>query len=328
MNSVDCKLASVENVCPLDERVVLMGQPPVQEFIRTLKTRAIDGESLDESVAAEEWRRAHDHYRALQVKEAGAADNPALGDLPDGIAAQADSVLQSPEIRRGYALLPFRWAMVEIERLIAFQRLIDLHFVEALQRSVSKQPTDEQLLTLALGDGSAAMSAPILKQSEQLYSFTSPASGLRPIGTVLLDPARVRGTHPVGRIWAVVATFVGFPLNLISAVHIHNRLLLFNGYHRAYALRTLGVTHVPCLVRFASREEDLDLIAATDIRQNSQLYFKASRPPILRDFFDPPLRKIIRVPRTHHTLHVQVTAQQSRTPVAWTATPVHDVTIT
>jgi hypothetical protein len=69
-------------------------------------------------------------------------------------------------------------------------------------------------------------------------------------------------------------------------------LLLNNGYHRACALRTLGITHAPCLIQTISRMDELDLTAKRKVVKDPDFYFNTARPPLLKDFFDPKIGKI------------------------------------
>src|SRR2546430_11202463 len=47
-------------------------------------------------------------------------------------------------------------------------------------------------------------------------------------------------------------------------------LILNNGSHRAYALRELGITRVPCIVQHVSCREELNVLACTD-RKSTRL---------------------------------------------------------
>jgi hypothetical protein len=55
----------------------------------------------------------------------------------------------------------------------------------------------------------------------------------------------------------VVAIAVGYGANFLAAAHVEGRLILWNGSHRAYALRAAGHTHVPCLIKGCPGETSL-----------------------------------------------------------------------
>lgn len=95
----------------------------------------------------------------------------------------------------------------------------------------------------------------------------------------------------------VVGLVVGYGSNYLSAIHVDGRLILNNGSHRAFALRERGITHVPCAVQQITRREELDVVGPEDLKQYPDRYLSGPRPPVLKDYFDPQLRKIVSVPR-------------------------------
>jgi ParB-like chromosome segregation protein Spo0J len=107
---------------------------------------------------------------------------------------------------------------------------------------------------------------------------------------------------------------VGYGPNFLTALQIGTRFVLHNGSHRAYALRELGVTHVPCLVQGVSREDELELAGVPDVKTFPDSYLKCPRPALLKDYFDSRLRKIMPVVRKHRLRQVQVGWQEGKVP--------------
>jgi hypothetical protein len=105
---------------------------------------------------------------------------------------------------------------------------------------------------------------------------------------------------------------VGFGSNFLNVVSVDRRLILNNGSHRAYALRELGITHVPCIVQVVSRREELELFPP--VYANPDLYLKSARPPLLKDYFNDELRKIVRVPRKLRQIRAVVQFEQVDMP--------------
>jgi hypothetical protein len=85
---------------------------------------------------------------------------------------------------------------------------------------------------------------------------------------------------------------------------VGRRHLLVNGYHRAVALRALGVTHAPCIVQTATCTDELQLAAKSRVAERAEFYFESARPPLLKDFFDPRLRK--RLPLRPRMRHIEL----------------------
>ena len=123
---------------------------------------------------------------------------------------------------------------------------------------------------------------------------------------MLLDPARLGDHAAGGAVGGVLGLLVGFGSNLLNAVRSDGdgRMLLNNGYHRACALRALGVTHAPCLVQTVTRRDELALTVPSRVTDTAAFYFKSARPPLLKDFFDPRTRKVVPVRRVKHVVEL------------------------
>ena len=133
----------------------------------------------------------------------------------------------------------------------------------------------------------------------------SPSNDLRFLGTMRLQASNIKDYAPPGNLVGVVGIAVGFGSNFLNAVCAENRIILNNGSHRAYALRDMGFTHVPCIVQHVASREQLDVVACTDIREAPDFYLKHPRPSMLKDYFNPKLRKIMPVRRRLHQVTVQ-----------------------
>jgi hypothetical protein len=154
----------------------------------------------------------------------------------------------------------------------------------------------------------------IVPHDGNTFSFSSLSNDLRPLAITPVLPEQISGRRPHGDIAGVLGVFLGYGSNFITAIHMRNRLLLLNGTHRAYALRALGATHIPCLIQRATSMEDLDLAAGAEIKQDADRLFSAPRPSLFKDYFDELLAKVFEGPRRNLMLRVEVTIQQSSIP--------------
>jgi hypothetical protein len=148
------------------------------------------------------------------------------------------------------------------------------------------------------------------------WVFTSPSNDLRVMDATLLRADQVSGYQPRGIGGYVVAAIVGFSPNLLHVLQVEGRILLMNGSHRAYALRGAGVLRAPCLVLEVTRREELEVVASEEIKNKPDDYLKAPRPPVLKDYFDPALRKVVAVRPLLHQVQVGFVVNQTATPAA------------
>lgn len=91
-------------------------------------------------------------------------------------------------------------------------------------------------------------------------------------------------------------------------------MILNNGSHRAYALRELGVTHVPCIVQHLSSRDEVELVAAREVRRDPDLYLSHPRPPMLKDYFNPQLRRVMAVHRRLRQITVRFEVEEHYVP--------------
>ena len=297
-----------------DEHVFLVGRPPIGEYLGFVQSLAVNGHAVDLCDLIEEWRQANDHVRALETTEAGIADAPPIRELPRDLAALATELTRDPMFRRVFRFVPSRIALVDLDRLMVFQKNINLRYVEELKVRLGNAPSLASAFRLALSLDRVEPPVRQMQGPQTLFSFLCPSNDLRFLEPVLLEPAQVSGFTSTGRPSKVIGLVVGFGSNYLNALHVDGRLILNNGSHRAYALRELGVKEVPCIVQTVTRRDELELVASGDFLQAPDRYLKAPRPPLLKDYFDPKLRKIVLVQRKNRLVRVQIAVEQSDVP--------------
>src|SRR5213083_751681 len=132
---------SPSNAQAIDEHVFLIGRPPIGEYLGFVQSLVVDGQAADLGDLTEEWRKANDHVRTLESTEAGIANDPPIRELPHDLARLAGELARDPLFRRAFRFVPSRIALVEVDRLVVFQKSINLHYVEELKARVGKAPS-------------------------------------------------------------------------------------------------------------------------------------------------------------------------------------------
>jgi hypothetical protein len=284
----------------------LLGQPTLQGYLTSYAERVPGGDEADPRALCGEWRAANDRYAALERREAGASDAPGTRPLDPEFAPFAAAVEAHPAYRGTFDTLPTRLAMVELDRLVVFQHHVVLDHVEAVKARLGRRPSPEAVFRLCHPLDRPAPAVEARRLSSRRWSFTSEAPDFRFHEAALLaaaaPPGRRRCLGPVGGVLGVV---LGFGANFLNAIESDGRLVLHNGYHRAVALRALRLTHAPCVLQTVTRRDELQLVAARTVAEEPAFWFRAARPPLLRDFFDPALRKALRVRRARRVVEVE-----------------------
>lgn len=287
----------------LDE-IVLLGQPSLQRHLDFVRDMAVGGESADLRAVCDEWRRANDVYHELEESEAGIADGAECLELDPALEPLAEEVRADPRFRHGFDALPTTIGMVELDRLVVFQTQVTRQFIEATQARLGEHPDKRSLFRLCLPVGQREAALEIRRTGSRRYTFSSASTDLRFHEAALLRAAQISGYDSFGPIGGVVGLVVGFGSNMLNVVRSDTRMVLHNGYHRACAMRGMGITHAPCVIQTVTRRAELAVAAAEKVCEDAAFYFKAARPPLLKDFFDPRLSKALPVRRTRKVVEV------------------------
>jgi hypothetical protein len=299
-----------------DSHVFLAGRPPIAEFISFVRKSADgaqrSGPEAADSALAQDWRRANDALRELERSEAGWADSPPIEPLPPELGPYADQLAGDPAFRQTHGFVPTEIGLVELDRLVVFQKHINLAQVEIIKQELGPDPRPDTITRIALG--LSRYSPPVrLIQSHDVFTFTCDSRDFRFLEPILVPPGELSGAFR-GVPARCVALAVGFSPNCLGVIQAEQRLILVNGSHRAYALRELGITHVPCVIQKTSRPEELELIGHKEINQRAELYLRNPRPPLLKDYFDERLRRIVPVARARRLIRIQLRIDQSDVP--------------
>lgn len=298
-----------------EEHVYLIGHVSFQDCLSYLSTELIDGRSLDQKRLADEWRAAHDYLGQLRQTEAGCADNAGFEPLPPELQLLAMEVLADPIYQRAFTTVPVEIGLVELDRLVIFQNSINLAHVRRLKEAWGPTPSPEQVVRHCLP---FEHQTPICRvgrvpRKDELI-FLSDSNDLRFLECVVLRPEELPNFQPLGPIAGVVGLVVGYGSNYINVISSEGRLVLNNGYHRTYALRDLGVTHVPCVIQKVTRREELAVVAGTALRRHPDLYLSAPRPPLLKDLFDVRLSRTLFLPPKARQVRVSFSIEEVSVP--------------
>ncbi|HVW20647.1 MAG TPA: hypothetical protein VHC86_05485 [Opitutaceae bacterium] len=300
----------------LDPHVFLAGRPPMSEFISFARRSAAGAGAEDsraESRLADDWRAANDRLRRLEETEKGVADNAAASPLGPELQAQGERLLRHRAFRNAHGAVPTEIAMVELDRLVVFQKHVNLARAELIKRELGYRPDPETVGRVAFGI--ERHTPPVrLMQTHDVFTFVCDSKDFRMLEPIHLPAGELAGLDCRGLAARGLVLPVGFSLNCLSAIRAEGRLILFNGSHRAYAMRELGLTHAPCVILKTTRPEEIELVASKEITQRADLYLRNPRPPLLKDYFDPELRRIVPVPRSHRMVRIQLRVDQSDVP--------------
>jgi len=280
-----------------NEILYLTGRPKLKSFLRFVEKQALNRQS--EGTLLEEWLAARDLLRDLEKEEAGLADNHKIVELDEEYEPLLTEFLKDPIQRDSFNEVPTEIALVELDKLVVYQKHIDLTFAANLERELGAAPSKDRVFRTCLPYDHPRPPVKWSRVDSKTYVFVSPSNDLRFLGALPLEGPQLKELPSwEGDVVNCLGIAIGFSSNFMNAIYAENRLILHNGSHRAYTLRKMGFTHAPCIVQHVPSRDALEIVAPQDVRENADAYLKHPRPPMLRDYFNPRLHKVLQNRRT------------------------------
>ncbi len=293
------------------DMVWLLGQPHLHEYLSFCESKVVGGELLDARALADEWRAANDYYGDLEQAEAGIADAIACRPLDRRLVRLAAELEANHWFRNSFDNLPYTIELVELDKLVVSQIQVEGSHVLSAAARLGARPTPAELFRFCLPLERELPPVSITRLAANRYQFTSPSSDFRQHDPLLLRGADIAHVKFPGPAAALLGISVGFGSNFMSGIRSGDRVLLQNGYHRAYALRRAGFAHAWCVVEQVTRKDELRLTATSQVSDDPEFYFAAKRPPILRDYFDPRIAKRLKAKCMDCIVEVEIKVRSS-----------------
>jgi hypothetical protein len=297
---------------PTDDYAYLFAHVSLNDFLTYMNEWSAD--PAEPQHLADEWRSANAHFQELQQSESGWADRPAVGAIPKSLEPLIRQVAADPIFLRSFSAVPGEIGMVELDRLVASQKSVNFTHVARLKEELGPSPGADAVFRSCLPFNHPVPEYRVGRVGKDSYVFASESNDLRFLESVLLESDQLTGIRPHGPLAGVVGVLVGYGSNFLNCVALEDRLVLNNGFHRACALRALGVTHVPCVVQRLAGRADLEIVGRAAIRRDPNVYFGMARPPVMKDFFDPRLCRTVRRPHRSRQVRVTFTVEELDVP--------------
>lgn len=286
---------------------------PLKEYLDFMTTEPVNAAAVGVKELADDWRTARACLNQLRQTEATWADQPVIGPVAKAMEPLIPRVLDDPIFQRAFAFVPVGLGLVELDRLVVSQKTINLAHVRRLQERLGPAPTEEKIFRTCLPFEQAPAACRSAHVKDGMV-FVSESNDLRFLETILIRGDQVKNFRSLGPIAGIVGLVVGFGSNYLNVISCDGRLALNNGFHRAYALRQLGATHVPCVIQKISSRAELGVVGTGALRRDPDHYFLEPRPPVLKDFFNPKLCKVVCLPVKARHVRVSFSIEEADLP--------------
>jgi plasmid stabilization system protein ParE len=290
----------------------LTGRPTLKQYLRWARRNALtpppEGDLVDQ------WEAARQIVQQIEKDERGIADHPPMGKLGPEYEPLLIEFLNDPLVRNGFNTVPTDVAMVELDTLVVYQKHIDVTFADQWKTKLGPSPSRESLFQVCLPYDHPHPPVKWSRIDSESCTFLSPSNDLRYLGMMRMEPDNITNYPPPGALVGVVAAAIGFGSNFLNAIYVENRLILNNGSHRAYALRKMGITHVPCIVQHVPSRDALEVVAPYEVRTKPDLFLKHPRPAMLKDYLDPRIHTVLPVHRRLRQITVRLEVEEVEVP--------------
>ncbi len=252
----------------------------------------LGGNTLGKQVSAEHRELARSAREAVASRPAGVDQAGITSELPPELDEHVAQLRQSP---LGGAMFQQRWdvVLVDLARVCAFQPTV---VADAAVERVQDVKSDDlaAIAAITLPTGAAEPPCVQFDASRQAYMVASPNLNLKIVGTA-------NGPASDGSGAVVLGFTVLAPPSFLNVVRFQDRVLLRDGYHRAYGFLSRGITHVPAFTRTMEVIEDV-IPSGVFLPQHSYL---GDRPPLLPDYLDDQVASTVRLPAVQKMVVIQ-----------------------
>jgi len=249
-----------------------------------LKTQCTTDEVARELEVLKKWEAAS---AAFNQKAVLSFEQISHGEVDEQYLGKLDSIKNDKKFSHTFQQLPTKFEVVEIDKLIACQSTVSLQYIEKLIKEFPGNFDFDALIDICLSLDKTVPEVSDIRANEQTIVYSSENTDFRflgalqkPLTEIALDTSSTGGIPT--RALVLLFGYGGSPVN---ALGVGDRYFLNNGFHRVYALRKSGVTHIPILVQEIANPA-LEF-PATYQNIPKEYLLASQRLPMMEDYFDP-----------------------------------------
>lgn len=298
-----------------------------QRDVADIKLDPLCADTVGIDALMDEWRAKAETYRSRTQPPLDARDSDVLPMKVSPAVSEKIQLLLSSY--RPYLPIAYDLGFVPVSKLVMSQRRIELEHARESFEGISRKLSDDENAEYCLGQPirdvrveAAYLGSPKGSPSEfnYQYQFSSDDPNLRYIPAMPLKPFQDLdlSEHGSPYHWNVKAATVsvGPGLPFLHVLKVRSRasqfsreplyrLILSNGFHRAFRLAELGNTHVAAMVQSIDWSELPELLIETP--RDALL---GPSPPRLTDLTDPATTRTFKWKRSKRVIRLQLRITQ------------------
>lgn len=256
------------------------------ELKNVLEVTSMDTEARKQEIRSA-WSSAVERFEELRQIEAGLPDTVGTRGLSAEYQQRAEQLRSDASFANTFSSFPSSFEEVEIDKLVASQRTVHVEYIGHLASRYEQ--ANRNLLEFCLAPAQDASPISIGRTAQNAFTASSDNPGLRFLGAYE-EPYRqgiLQVETPGGQAIRVIVLALGFGASTANVFRVGRRMILNNGFHRLYTLRSLGVTHAPVVVQQVTHPEVELPPVITELPR--EYLIQNPRPGLMKDFFDDRL---------------------------------------
>jgi hypothetical protein len=285
------------------------------EVINIIRSICIEDEVKNLQAIIEEWRNASNHFQEIIQTENGLAETIDSKGIDPLFEAKLKEITSDLLFQQTFSHYQIEFKLVEIEKLIAAQRSVNLDYVQALKSRLTPNPRIEDLIDFCLANKQVPPVPKVQQIAQNAFSYSSESSQFRFLGGYPkpLTMEDIIASNTGGLPAAAIVLLLGYGSPVCNVWSVNGRMVLNNGFHRMFTLGEIGIKYAPVVVQKIT-SPDLEFPSSL-LGLPKDYLIKHPRPVIMRDFFDPNLVKVIHKKPTIMGVQISWNVNQSPFPI-------------
>lgn len=226
-------------------------------------------------------------------------------------SAKLAAIKEDRRFGQTFSQLPTGFQTIEIDKLIACQTAVTLDYTEKLIGEFPNDLTFETLIDICLSLDKTVPDVSEMLINENSIIYSSENTDFRFLGAIQkpLEQVDLQSSSTGGIPTRGLLLLFGYGGSPINVLRVGNRVFLNNGFHRVYALRKKGITHIPVAVQQVANVA----LEFPPTYQNipREYLLQAQRLPTMRDYFDAQL-----------SIDLKAKARRRGIKVVWISEPI------
>lgn len=285
------------------------------EVTHYVRTQALKEENDRLPVILDAWQNQQAEVNRIIQSEQFIPENVDCEPIGEKYRATIKAIESDQSFKKTFSHFQIEFCLIDIDKVIAPQRHINLDYVKQLQGRIPKEPSLDELINICISSSRKSYEVQHLEVNPNTHVFSSRNSDFRFLGAFVKDlrPEDLNFALAGGTPTGAIIVFVGNGCAPINVYEVNGRYILNNGFHRVFALRSLGITKIPVVVQRV-RNPGLELPPQI-LGLPTQYLLMHPRPVLINDFFRPEFSILLKVKDRIKVITLGIGVNQHDVPV-------------